>query len=245
MNAKRWDRIEDLSRLTACLPLAADAVVSVSKGESTGTKLGGGGVRLDKREGQQSIGKMQPMALHIEGGRGPDCTLVHASVSVQTRFDRTIGRARVWIALRSIAAIAFAGVIAGCGGGQDTREFINGIAVPPTPETVANQATVGGVDTNGNGIRDDVDRMLATEFGQSAPAYQEATTYARTQQAALSNPTQATIAAHIALLRCVRDPQKLADLKKVTLANLDGPVRRRAYAQAFAGVVISSTGCPQ
>ena len=132
-----------------------------------------------------------------------------------------------------------------CGGGDKAPpETINGIAVPPMPDAVANQATVGGVDSNGNGIRDDVDRMLATEFGQNPASYQEAVNYARTQQAALINPNQATVDAHIALLRCVRDPQKLGQLKKVTLASLDAPIRKGAYAQAFAGVVVSTTGCP-
>ena len=156
----------------------------------------------------------------------------------------TVSRDVVWSALRAVAAVAFAGVVASCGG-SGAPEEINGISVPPVPDTTANLATIAGVDLNGNGIRDDVDRVLATEFGQSASAYQEASAYARTQQAALSNPTQATIEAHVALLRCVRDPQKLADLKKVTVANLDSPIRRRAYAQAFAGVVLSSAGCPQ
>ena len=158
----------------------------------------------------------------------------------------TIYRDHTWNVRRNIAAVALAGVIAGCGGsgGGASEEKINGISVPPVPDSTTNSATVAGVDSNGNGIRDDVDRVLATEFGQSAAAYQEAVSYARTQQAALTLQTPTAIENHIALLRCVSDPSKLADLKKITLATIDGPRRGRAYARTFAGVVISSGGCP-
>jgi hypothetical protein len=159
-------------------------------------------------------------------------------------------------ALRLSTAIAALAILSACGGGGAsgspgqsagggaTTETINGIAVPPTPDPAANRATVAGVDSNGNGVRDDVDRLLATEFGQSPATHQDAVLYARTQQAALSTPTSETTEGHIALLRCVRDPQRLAELKKITVATLDVPIRRRAYASAFAGVVLSRRGCP-
>lgn len=157
----------------------------------------------------------------------------------------TIYRDHTWNVRRNIAAVALAGVIAGCGGsgGGASEEKINGISVPPVPDSTANSATVGGVDSNGNGIRDDVDRVLATEFGQSAAAYQDAVSYARTQQAALTLQTPTAIENHIALLRCVRDPKKLEELQKITLATLDAPIRKRAYATTFAGVLISKRGC--
>ena len=138
--------------------------------------------------------------------------------------------------------------VAGCGGGggggaAQTQESINGIAVPPNPDSTANQATVGGVDSNGNGIRDDVDRMIATEFGSNPSSYAEAAAYARTQQAALKTPTPSAVDAHIALLKCIKDPQKLTDFEKITLVTVDIPIRRAAYAKAFAGSTLSSKGC--
>lgn len=156
----------------------------------------------------------------------------------------TSGRDGVWNVLRVIATAAVVGVIASCGGGGAAPdEKINGISVPPVPDSTANSTTISGVDSNGNGIRDDVDRVLATEFGQSAAAYQEAVSYARTQQAALTLQTPTAIENHIALLRCVRDPKKLEELQKITLATLDAPIRKRAYATTFAGVLISKRGC--
>ncbi len=144
-----------------------------------------------------------------------------------------------------VGLVAF---LVGCGGGSgggSKSEQINGIVVPPVPDSTANLATVSGVDSNSNGIRDDVDRALATEFGQGAATYQEAATYARTLQAALVNPGPSTIENHLALLRCERDLKKLTDLQKVTLATLDAPIRTNAYATTFAGVLLSSRGCPK
>jgi hypothetical protein len=63
-----------------------------------------------------------------------------------------------------------------------TTELINGIAVPPEPDPVANNATLAGVDSNSNGVRDDVERQIAiavinqTEFNnaiQKAKANQD------------------------------------------------------------------------
>ena len=48
--------------------------------------------------------------------------------------------------------------------GKET--VINGIAVPPPPIDSAN-ASVAGVDTNANGVRDDVERIAATYFKDS------------------------------------------------------------------------------
>jgi hypothetical protein len=43
-------------------------------------------------------------------------------------------------------------------------EVINSIAVPPEPAPAANNATLAGVDVNGNGVRDDVERIIARDF---------------------------------------------------------------------------------
>ncbi len=41
-------------------------------------------------------------------------------------------------------------------------EMINGILVPPEPSPELNNATLAGVDVNNNGVRDDVERKMAT-----------------------------------------------------------------------------------
>ena len=40
-------------------------------------------------------------------------------------------------------------------------EIINGIQVPPEPDPIANNATLTGIDVNENGVRDDVERVIA------------------------------------------------------------------------------------
>jgi len=54
--------------------------------------------------------------------------------------------------------------LASCGGGSgsgSSATTINGISVPPEPDATQNNATVAGVDSNSNGVRDDVERKIA------------------------------------------------------------------------------------
>lgn len=46
-----------------------------------------------------------------------------------------------------------------------TVEKINGIEVPPAPDKTKNNATLAGVDSNSNGVRDDVERDVAKLSG--------------------------------------------------------------------------------
>jgi hypothetical protein len=64
-------------------------------------------------------------------------------------------------------------LLSSCGGGGSsggststtptttTNEIINGISVPPEPDPTANNATLAGIDSNSNGVRDDVERKIA------------------------------------------------------------------------------------
>ena len=40
-------------------------------------------------------------------------------------------------------------------------EIINGIPVPPEPNKKVNNSTIAGIDVNNNGVRDDVERLVA------------------------------------------------------------------------------------
>lgn len=122
-------------------------------------------------------------------------------------------------------------------------EPINGIAVPPEPNPSENKSTLAGVDSNANGIRDDVERGIAAQFGLNPEKYFLALQHAKTLQAAIASPSQAMSNTHISMVRCINDDQTLIDLKNTTMVMLDTPGRRSAYGHAFAGKVISSEGC--
>lgn len=84
-----------------------------------------------------------------------------------------------------IQAILFVLILSSCGEMSDTTdnlatnsnnaiaggtERINGIPVPPEPDPIANNATLVGIDTNGNGVRDDIERKLAQSVAPSSAA---------------------------------------------------------------------------
>lgn len=131
----------------------------------------------------------------------------------------------------------------GCDGGVNSPNTINGIAVPPAPDPIEDEISIGGVDTNNNIVRDSVERMLAEEFGNDPVFYEQAKEYAIAEQIAIMDPTPEKVAAFIDLIRCVEEDHELDDLEKVTTSTIDTKERGYAYAEAFAGAVIADGGC--
>jgi hypothetical protein len=113
-------------------------------------------------------------------------------------------------------------------------ETINAIPVPPEPIAVLNNATLEGFDTNGNGVRDDVERLIAREFGTNPAYLAEALVFARAELAAMLSPTEENVARYGRAIDC--DRTMTADqLDKVTFAQLNTRARGYAYANANAG----------
>lgn len=50
-------------------------------------------------------------------------------------------------------------------------ETINGIVVPPEPDPVKNNATLAGIDSNSNGVRDDVERDISLHITKDKDFY--------------------------------------------------------------------------
>lgn len=80
------------------------------------------------------------------------------------------------------------------GGGNDsstttppvaTVEQINGIVVPPEPDPVKNNATIAGIDSNNNGVRDDVERKIAAKTTDIN--YSQVISYAKSQELILNS----------------------------------------------------------
>lgn len=97
-------------------------------------------------------------------------------------------------------------LLSACGGGSSSNTAprasgsesppageINGITVPAEPSSALVNATLAGVDTNGNKVRDEVDRSIARSYGTTPANYNAAMVYAAKVQAALVQvaPTQA------------------------------------------------------
>ncbi len=71
------------------------------------------------------------------------------------------------LALATIFAVCglFLASCGGGGGGNGSSQqstVVNGISVPPTPDPVKNNATLTGIDSNNNGLRDDAEIMIAS-----------------------------------------------------------------------------------
>lgn len=111
-------------------------------------------------------------------------------------------------------------------------EFINGIAVPPEPPAELNNLTIAGFDANGNRIRDDVERILATQFGNSSAIIGGLTTFARAEQQALVTGSASAIAASDSAFLCFG--LKVQDTNKLSAVLLNTAARRFAYKTIMA-----------
>jgi len=83
---------------------------------------------------------------------------------------------------------------------------INGYRLPPEPDRTVNDSTLLGVDSNGNGVRDDVERYIVTRYAQD-PKYPKTKTaialqYAWASQKILENPTMESSTIEDDVLAC-------------------------------------------
>ncbi len=100
-------------------------------------------------------------------------------------FQQLVSRGALWF-----AAAALGAALAGCGGGggglvvSGSATTINGIPVPPDPGP-ANDSTLAGIDSNHNGVRDDVERAIAARYGSNPTEWKAAMQAARADQLAV------------------------------------------------------------
>ncbi len=129
----------------------------------------------------------------------------------------------------------------GAGSNSGTATTINGIAVPPAPDAAANNATLAGVDSNGNGVRDDVERVLATKFGGTGGKYAEAVNHVKSEQSLITSQNNEAVDHYIQTVAC--STLSVDESDALTYIQLNTKERRVAYAQKLAGKV--SKGCKQ
>ena len=71
-------------------------------------------------------------------------------------------------------------------------EVIHGYTLPPEPDPVLNNATILGIDSNNNGVRDDVEIWILKKFKDEHKVYTEVFMQAaRATQKVLENPQNA------------------------------------------------------
>jgi hypothetical protein len=165
----------------------------------------------------------------------------------------------VWRLASGVWRLASGGLVlaalSACGGGgggtsagtvsqpitSATGEFINGIAVPAAPANPT--AIVAGVDTNANGLRDDVERALATKLGSSPVAYKKAIATAKQLQSALASGSG------IAAAQAVQDfitqtacatGEEAVGAKTAQIEMLNNRQRQKAMVDAYVAAADSS-----
>lgn len=92
--------------------------------------------------------------------------------------------------LIGLVVLASGGLLIACGGGSSNEpEMINGIVVPLDPGE-AGKETLAGIDSNKNGLRDDIERLIAEKFGNDPAKFNKAIDFTKKVQP-LFNPISA------------------------------------------------------
>lgn len=116
---------------------------------------------------------------------------------------------------------------------RSSATVINGIVVPPEPNPKVNNATLAGIDLNKNGVRDDVERMIARMYGNNESKFNEAFAFSRLEQAGIINSNKKTAEDYTKAVDC--STMTADELDPITFALLNTSERRQAYGVAYAG----------
>jgi hypothetical protein len=131
-----------------------------------------------------------------------------------------------------------------------SHEVINGIEVPPLPGLMENRVTLLGLDLNQDGVRDDIERYIAEQYGNDEVHYPAIREYVHAVEYALENSKSATAdrAADKAMtcfprenkyVRPYKERKVFNTLELVYFSNTNE--RAAAFIKAFAGK--SGYGC--
>ncbi len=122
-------------------------------------------------------------------------------------------------------------------------ETINGVVVPPEPPADLNNATLAGFDTNGNGVRDDVERRIAGAALKLGTKVSTVRSFAKAEQLLLSSPSEEVRDAYMQFIVCMvdNDQATAADVDPFTYSLLNTPQRNEAYSLILAGA--TTEGC--
>ena len=128
-------------------------------------------------------------------------------------------------------------------------QVINGIPVPPEPDVTLNDSTLAGVDTNNNGVRDDVERLIAQKTS-SLDEFKNALIVAGAIQKAITGAvsSQADADAYMISIACAAEKTKISlstrDIQSAALNTSSRLSTFRANTTKFSGREIETeTDC--
>lgn len=125
----------------------------------------------------------------------------------------------------------------------DISSPINGFPVPPEPDAVQNLLSLAGIDTNGNGVRDDIERLLARN-ATNASDFASALSYAKQWQSIVTTPPPTTRLAGVqrySKVICAFEAVSPSVRKVDMQASISNTPSRSAAIRAFFGVMIAYT----
>lgn len=131
-------------------------------------------------------------------------------------------------------------------GRMPPAETINGIAVPPEPSPILNNATLAGVDVNKNGVRDDVERVIAKKAPNST-SFSASMEIAAATQSILTAGLQSQAEADKYTLAVACASEKMVDVlttKDVQLSVVNNPARLNSFKSAtrkYGGIVVDAS----
>ena len=122
-------------------------------------------------------------------------------------------------------------------------EIMNGITVPPEPPPELNNLTLAGIDANQNGVRDDVERVIAKQFGGTTD-YPLVIAYAKQYQLRLTTPIptqRASALAQVSQELCAVENESNAarrfDMRSLVANNLSRKQANRAFYDVLVGFI--------
>jgi hypothetical protein len=125
------------------------------------------------------------------------------------------------------------------------HEVINGIEVPPLPGLAENKITLRGIDLNQDGVRDDIERYIAEQYGDDQIRYSAIREYVFITESALENQSSKSALKSWIALSCFphnRDgtlPSQFDRLQNLYFMNTN--IRAKAFIKVFTGT--GSYGC--
>lgn len=126
-------------------------------------------------------------------------------------------------------------LLSACGGASgssaNSATTINGITVPPAPDATLNAATLAGVDSNSNGVRDDVERSIAVK-ATNQTSFSASLSIAKEYQNMVTNAISGTdVTAANKKIACITINNPDTGLSNIDIAKLvtDNPQRLQSY----------------